>query len=98
MEFRQQEIGQHRIYAVALDSSAGGYTASVEVRRLRPGGAEHAVVWRNEELFALRIFNSANEALCRALDAGHTAIGRMASTADAPAVSSSSIIPFKESA
>ena len=70
MNFKQQDVGEFRIYAVALDAAEGGYVAGVEVRRARSPMGRSDIVFSNEPLSTSRRFDSADAALEHAIERG----------------------------
>jgi hypothetical protein len=74
MHFTERDVGDFRIYAGAIEEPLGGYVAGVVVHRRRGLGRPPELVFRDDRLFGAHRFDKANDALMRALDAGHRAI------------------------
>lgn len=73
MHFEERDVGDFRIYAGAVEAQ-GGYVAGVAVHRLRGVTRPPEMMLRDDSLFGGHRFASPQDALNRALDAGHRAI------------------------
>ena len=74
MDLQQQEVGDFRIYAGVFDAPRGGYTAAVEVHRLRGDAHPPEIVFSSDCLSGGHRFDLADTAMRHALDIGRQAI------------------------
>jgi hypothetical protein len=74
MNLQEREVGDFRIYAGALDAARGGYTAAVEVHRVRGADQPPEVVFSSDRVSGGHRFEAPAAALRHALDIGHQAI------------------------
>lgn len=73
-EVLERNIGKFRIYAGAVAAPEGGYTAAVEIHRLRDGADTAEIIFSSDRISDDYRFEAAASALRHALDIGHEAI------------------------
>lgn len=74
MELIEHEVGDFRIYAGALEATMGGYTAAVEVHRVRGVPNPPQVIFSSDRMSGGHRFEQSAAALRHALNMGHQAI------------------------
>ncbi|WP_295638866.1 hypothetical protein [uncultured Methylibium sp.] len=74
MDLMERDVGDFRIYAGALEAPMGGYTAAVEVHRVRGVPNPPQVVFSSDRMSGGHRFEQSAAALRHALNMGHQAI------------------------
>lgn len=74
MDLMERDVGDFRIYAGALEAPLGGYTAAVEVHRVRGVSNPPQVIFSSDRMSGGHRFEQSTAALRHALNMGHQAI------------------------